>query len=66
MMAFIHYYYGKKIYIESFSKLKSGGIYIIEDVSNTYFEKLFDSLKEFDPEGIILFDQNQHFGTEII
>ena len=58
---------GKNLFLESFSKLKSGGIYIIEDVSNTYFEKLFDSLKEFDPEGIILFDQNQFwYGNNLI
>ena len=58
---------GKNLFLESFSKLKSGGIYIIEDVSNSYFEKLFDSLKEYDPEGIVLFDKNQFwYGNNLI
>jgi hypothetical protein len=51
----------------SFDKLKKGGIYIIEDVSSSYFEKLFDSLKKFSPEGIVLFDKNQFwYGNNLI
>ncbi len=62
-----NYEAGKNLFLESFSKLKSGGIYIIEDVSNSYFEKLFDSLKEYDPEGIVLFDKNQFwYGNNLI
>jgi hypothetical protein len=57
----------KSLFFASYSKLKKGGIYIIEDVKNTYFEKLFDSLSEFSPEGIVLFDKNQFwFGNNLI
>ena len=57
----------KVFFFASYSKLKKGGIYIIEDVKNTYFEKLFDSLSEFSPEGIVLFDKNQFwFGNNLI
>jgi len=54
-------------FLSSFDKLRKGGIFIIEDVSNTYFEKLFDNLKKFEPEGIFLFDKNQFwYGNNLI
>ena len=57
----------KTFFLASFEKLKKGGIFIIEDVSNTYFEKLFDSLKQYEPEGIVLFDKNQFwYGNNLI
>lgn len=58
---------GENFFLESFKFLKSGGIYIIEDVSNEYFEQLFDKLKKFEPEGIILFDKkNFWYGNNLI
>ena len=57
----------KTFFLASFERLKKGGIFIIEDVNNTYFEKLFDSLKQFEPEGIVLFDKNQFwYGNNLI
>ena len=57
----------KTFFLASYDRLKEGGIYVIEDVSNTYFEKLFDSLNEFNPEGIVLFDKNQFwYGNNLI
>ena len=32
----------------------ANGVYIIEDVSNKYLDRIIDDLKEFDPEVIIL------------
>ena len=56
----------KNSILNSFDKLK-GGIYIIEDVSNSYFEKFFNELKKFNPEGIIVFDKNQFwYGNNLI
>ena len=57
----------KTLFLNSIDKLKKGGIYIIEDVSNSYFEKLFTELEKFNPEGIILFDKNQFwYGNNLI
>ena len=57
----------KNLFFESFHKLKKGGLYIIEDVSNTYFEKLFETLSNYNPEGIVLFDKkNFWYGNNLI
>ena len=56
----------KTLFLNSIDKLKKGGIYIIEDVSNSYFEKLFTELEKFNPEGIILFDKNQFWYGNIL
>ena len=45
-------------FYNSYDKLKKNGIYIMEDVHGLYAERLFDELKNFYPEMIILEREN--------
>jgi len=47
------------LFLNSFKKLKNGGIYIIEDVHYSYLENLKNKLIKYNPEVIIL--QNNYF-----
>ena len=42
------------LFINSFSKLKENGIYIIEDVCSQEFKNIMEKLKKFNPELIVL------------
>ena len=55
---------GETFFLNSFKKLKKGGIYIIEDVDLNYLYELKNSLKKFDPEVVIL--KNEYFGQNLI
>ena len=47
------------LFLNSFKKLRSGGIYIIEDVHYSYLRDLTNKHKKYNPEVIIL--QNKYF-----
>ena len=47
------------LFLNSFKKLKNGGVYIIEDVHYSYLENLKNKLIKYNPEVIIL--QNKYF-----
>ena len=49
-----NYEAGVTLFRNSFQKLRKNGVYIIEDVSNKYLDRIIDDLKEFDPEVAIL------------
>ena len=55
---------GETFFLNSFKKLKKGGVYIIEDVDLNYLYELKNSLKKFDPEVVIL--KNEYFGQNLI
>jgi hypothetical protein len=59
---------GMQLFKNSYSKLRNGGIYIIEDVGHNYFNKLLKSLKDFNPEGIELTSKNysQYYNNNLI
>lgn len=46
-----------KFFINSYNRLKTNGIYIIEDVHISYMEKLSNTLKKYNPK-LILFEKN--------
>ena len=46
------------LFINSFSKLKKGGIYIIEDVHKLEFNNIMEKLKNYNPELICLQSRN--------
>jgi len=55
---------GMTLFLNSFDKLKKGGIYIIEDVDFNYLNKLKDGLNKFNPEVVIL--KNNYFNQNSI
>ena len=55
------------MFLNSFDKLRKNGIYIIEDVDFMYIKKLADTLSKYNPEIIILNDNNtKHLNNNLI
>jgi hypothetical protein len=55
------------MFLNSFDKLRKNGIYIIEDVDFMYIEKLADILSKYNPEIIMLNDNNtKHLNNNLI
>jgi hypothetical protein len=50
-------------FLNSFDKLRKNGIYIIEDVGFKYLKKLTDTLSKYNPEIIVLNDNNTKHGN---
>ena len=58
---------GITLFLNSFDKLRKNGIYIIEDVDFMYIKKLADTLSKYNPEIIILNDNNiKHLNNNLI
>jgi hypothetical protein len=58
---------GITMFLNSFDKLRKNGIYIIEDVDFMYIKKLADTLSKYNPEIIILNDNNtKHLNNNLI
>ena len=58
---------GITLFLNSFNKLRKNGIYIIEDVDFMYIKKLADRLSKYNPEIIILNDNNtKHLNSNLI
>jgi len=58
---------GITMFLNSFDKLRKNGIYIIEDVDFMYIEKLADILSKYNPEIIMLNDNNtKHLNNNLI
>jgi hypothetical protein len=58
---------GITMFLNSFDKLRKNGIYIIEDVDFMYIKKLVDTLSKYNPEIIILNDNNtKHLNNNLI
>jgi hypothetical protein len=51
------------MFLNSFDKLKKNGIYILEDVGFKYLKKLEDILSKYNPEIIVLNDNNTKHGN---
>ena len=51
------------LFLNSFDKLRKNGIYIIEDVNFKYLKKLADILSKYNPEIIVLNDNNTKHGN---
>ena len=54
---------GITMFLNSFDKLRKNGIYIIEDVGFEYLKKLADTLSKYNPETIVLNDNNTKHGN---
>jgi hypothetical protein len=54
---------GLTMFSYSFDKLRKNGIYIIEDVGFKYLKKLADALSKYNPEIIVLNDNNTKCGN---